>query len=581
MNMAAKKVMLLFLFVGVSTATSAQVVEEEEVMMEETVEVRDLLNPSKEKGIKVFGNYGEKGIKDFDTGEILLPAKYYSVYQKGEIFEVTARNENSEKPMGVFDSRVKKMVIPVEYDEVFVKTRSLKESKEYYFILKSKGKYEILGPDYKPLISDRYDHIRFENDFIVIKSGEKYGVYVIASKKQTPIVYDGVHNYLRGGRLHDNILAIKGDEKYLFDEQGKVVINKSKYFHSVPRQWDPDYKRELFVVSDPKGRRLDVFDTKQMKKVIVGSYSAIPQAFQDHFIVKKKGKFGLITADNNVKIPFEYDTIEFLAPPNTLTNKNVERGYVDAKRLPYPFLLAKKNGMYGLINEKNEVITPFEYLRISHLYGAYKAYKATGFELLDVDGKPTTGEVYDNIGQCFNNKCAVFKGGKIAYLNMKGELLEPFERSAEVYGYDQIQLLFEKYAEALKSEDDSVLMKFTKAVTPDAYSIEFLKRVSFGYRGIPDQLGQQSITLEQIVENNFRRFSNFRRKLKRRGHLKGLQFIKVDRPSYIYHDFGRYKFLVNETYGVYMSGDKQYRYKLGELINVDGYWKSFTEPRRL
>jgi hypothetical protein len=75
---------------------------------------------------------------------------------------------------------------------------------------------------------------------------------------------------------------------------------------------------------------------------------------RDIFKVKKNGKWGVINFENQIILPFEYDSIKFLGHWN---------------RPKVKLWVVEKNAVFGVVDENNIVFVPFEYKGISHLSG--------------------------------------------------------------------------------------------------------------------------------------------------------------------------------------------------------------------
>lgn len=85
---------------------------------------------------------------------------------------------------------------------------------------------------------------------------------------------------------------------------------------------------------------------KSGKWVIKPHYQSLGLIYENLFICKRNNKEFIIDKDENIIIPFEYDSLAYI-------NKN--------KRL----IIAEKNSKFGVINFEGEVIIPFDYEFIS------------------------------------------------------------------------------------------------------------------------------------------------------------------------------------------------------------------------
>jgi hypothetical protein len=75
---------------------------------------------------------------------------------------------------------------------------------------------------------------------------------------------------------------------------------------------------------------------------------------RDIFKVRKNDKWGVINFENQIILPFEYDSIKFLGHWN---------------RPKVKLWVVEKNNIFGVVDENNHIFIPFEYKGISHLEG--------------------------------------------------------------------------------------------------------------------------------------------------------------------------------------------------------------------
>lgn len=149
--------------------------------------------------------------------------------------------------------------------------------------------------------------------------------------------------------------------------------------------------------------------------------------------VKKSGRWGCIDVHNQIVIPFEYSSINIFSDDGTTEVKKGDRwGRIDIyNKVTTPFMYdelrrdrrgfmgelrrgccyAKKNGKWGVVNGKNNVI-PFEYDTLCSIY-----FRVIG------------GRVYHILAK---------KNGKIGIIGNNNEVLIPFE-------YEDIDLYHNTY----------------------------------------------------------------------------------------------------------------------------------------
>ena len=133
---------------------------------------------------------------------------------------------------------------------------------------------------------------------------------------------------------------IKSDGKIAFPLQYDLIENYNSNGNPNPR----------FYFFE-KGNRRGLFN-KNLKKIAeakVDDYSSSFALQGDYISFQNfKGKYGLIDAEGNVKIPFIYD----------------EGLYFDRN----DFSIAKKNNRFGIINLNNVELTPISYLSLYPIF---------------------------------------------------------------------------------------------------------------------------------------------------------------------------------------------------------------------
>jgi len=313
------------------------------------------------------------------------------------------------------------------------------------------------------------------------------------------------------------------------------------------------------LIINKKGKS-GIYNAKKKAFIVPLKYDRLTDEFEQHFIVSKKSKFGLIDENDKTIIPFEYENLSFLKP----------------LKLSDP-LAAAKNGKYGLITTK-QVLTDFVYDEIEALNDYYKAKQDGKYFILNSNGQKISEQQFDHVGAFYGNKAAVFENSKLGYINTKGELTEPISKKIVARGYSSVDSMFVDFVRVLKSQDDKQLMEFTKDVMFDEYTEEFFDRIYYQYRGFPRQMREKGYSINQANERFFNSLKRFRDRLASRKRLESLEYLGLENPRYSFWDRKR-KLLGIETRGILKTNDRSYNFKLGEMIYADGYWKSFTMPR--
>lgn len=144
-------------------------------------------------------------------------------------------------------------------------------------------------------------------------------------------------------------------------------------------------------------------------------------------------------------------------------------------------------------------------------------------------------------------------------------------------GYADIDQLYADFVIALKSDNDDKLKAFSVRISPDESTGEYMKKIGFSYRGIPDKLETQKVPYSQLAEGYFRDFLKFRERLKSQHKLSTLKYLGRDnkRIGFLTETFN---ISVSESYINLISGESTMSVKIGEMLKINNCWKVFTRP---
>ena len=145
-------------------------------------------------------------------------------------------------------------------------------------------------------------------------------------------------------------------------------------------------------------------------------------------------------------------------------------------------------------------------------------------------------------------------------------------------GYANLDELYADFVTVIKANDTNSIKQYCYKITPDAGTVAFMKDKHFAYRGIPTELEKQKIEVAAIGEQYFKQVAWFREKLVQEGQLANLKYVGREHEGE--EMFAKELDIpVTETFIILTSGNDTIRCKLGEMLKVNGVWKSFTEPK--
>jgi len=502
-----------------------------------------------------FNQNGRQGIKDRVTGKVRLPAEYRSIHEQvADIFIVTDAQLN-----GVFNARLNKMIVPVQYHELHLSNvpgnYDFKNDSSFLVIAGNNGLVGLFDHNGQALLAAEYTKMDIEKTYVTLHKEKKEGIYFLNNNNtRIPVEYDNINTpYGVSG-----FIAAKSNEYFLFDKEGKLLLANNKRIELYGSWWEESRSTLLHIVNQKNKRGL--YDGRENKFVLSLKYDWIGQRQKNCYIVTKKGKFGVVGPHDKIIIPFKHDTLVFLKPAASTRLK------------------AGKDHQYALVDMHNKLLTPFVYEDIEGINDFYSVKTPKGYAVMDSLGKTITSAMYDHVGTFYNHRCAVFLNGNYGFIDEQGKLIEPIEHPSKARGFGTLHDLFTGFVIALKSESDSVLMEFAKNAVVDDYTREFMNRIRYEYRGFPQRGSKPGYSVEDAVAAYYKQIKHFRDRLKSRGALESLAFNGMEDNWIGYWDRA-YNITGTEDWGVLTSQGRTFKYKLGELLYLDGYWKSFTSPR--
>ena len=378
-------------------------------------------------------------------------------FDKIDIFSEGLAAIKKNKKWGFIDKNGK-LVIPLIYDNVsyFEKNGLVKVSKNKKFGFTNKEGKEII-----PLIFEDADYQQLDN-IVIVKKNKKWAFFDNHGKQLSDFVYDKVF----GAEIYkyDFSKEVFLDSKTTFFKSGGALVLKNGNYEFLNENIQPSFPKNKFDSAS-------VFDTYK------------------NAIVKRKGKYGMIKPNGEIKVPFEYDYIEPFDSnlPNfseyynarkgkiySFFNQNLKKigesyepiyndfstnnteisfkslkgkyGVVDwqgNEKIPFVYdealdfkksenSIAKKNGKFGVINFKNKEIFPFIYDEINeldeveNLKNTFILSNKIEDKLLNINGKALLSG-YQSILPVFydHSKFIVKKNNKFGIVDLQNKILLP------------------------------------------------------------------------------------------------------------------------------------------------------------
>ena len=201
------------------------------------------------------------------------------------------------------------------------------------------GKYGLIDFTGKEVLAPEYNNIQalqgIEKALVLEKDG-KFGLYNSLSKARiTEITYDSIEAF--GKSYNEGYIVKDSSGKYgLLSAEGKVIL---------PNTYDKIYKAhgsEKYVVDDNlKTKLID----KEGNVILESGFDEITEVIGDAIVVKRAGKYGILTTTGETLIDAAFDTLKYC--------------FGD-------YYIASTAGNYGIIDIRKDIKVEFKYKDIEY-----------------------------------------------------------------------------------------------------------------------------------------------------------------------------------------------------------------------
>ena len=311
-----------------------------------------------------------------NSGLVIIPFEYDSIREVGEIFIVKQADK-----YGVLDFQGN-IIQSIAFD-------TIQDSDNCFFILFKEDQQAIMNSagDITFALSDirlRVDMMEYPKALIPI---EQDGLFGYLNKERTAVAIELTYETVELIGDQDSFIGQKNGRKQLIDADNSVIkVNRSSDYHIL----------DNIVAND-----------------------------ETAFVVASVGKQGIINANGEVLLPFDYESIEsFLV-------RQYDQDYDSYDYARY--FIVKQDGLFGLLDSNLKVaISPtYKYLaRLkNHPYfvvanSISESKQPVKYGLIDIKGNIVKSVEYDAISIDPDNDdyIIVKKGSKVEYYNEKVEL---------------------------------------------------------------------------------------------------------------------------------------------------------------
>lgn len=276
-----------------------------------------------------------------ENGKVIVSFNYYDVsYENGKFIVTDFRDFKT----GIIDAKENE-IIPKKYDSISVSN--------YLIIAKKQSQVDIFSKEGSLLLNDLNNVIQKSDGWICEKNGRK-GWMNEKGEVIHPINYKEIKGYSGGLQLEDfpqweiykkqqKVFELKCDsihygkhiwiaylngKQHFIDKQYQLIATKYRFNQSV---------ENLLIVTNSADEKWSVIDING--NVIISGYEYIEHR-GSHFIGRKNGRWDLFSI------------------------RGIKRNSKPFKKMAFgesDLLIAKRNGLWGLVDFSGDVMTGFKY----------------------------------------------------------------------------------------------------------------------------------------------------------------------------------------------------------------------------
>jgi hypothetical protein len=286
---------------------------------------------------------GKFGIID-TLNNILVPFEYDYMFKvtddptklengiqvdKNKYFVIQKVIQNN-KLYGIIDNKGK-IIIPIEYHEIYTILFNDK-----FFVCRKLNNYGLINVENKQILPFEYEAFyTIKDNYAVVRKSNKFQLVYIPTKAHTVFENMTLPEFFNGKTL----VTINNAKNKLgfMDITGKVIV-ENKY-DDIRERNDGSY---IVYVNNRAG-----IVNQQGVEVIAPEYDLLDKRFflsNDLLCARKNKKWGIINYNQNIIIPFDYDSIE---------------------PTKYVFIV-KKDNLYAIMDKKNyKLLTSFKFKNVN------------------------------------------------------------------------------------------------------------------------------------------------------------------------------------------------------------------------
>lgn len=335
---------------------------------------------------KVINEKSQEILKGYDLIEAIPNFNVQGeTWYENNVFKVS-----KDGKYGMIDIKGKEL-LACNYDEI----KALESAKDYIEVIKDgkSGIYDIYGNAITDIEYKEVKVLNQENkkEFIIKNEEDKYGIVSLDKSVVLEPLYDEISTVSNG-----NLYVVKENEKLAIINIDKS-INITEIFDEVKEINDSN----IVITKDSKYGIIGIDGEEK----ITAQYDSLKYAFGKNYIAKKDNKYGIINIEDGTKLEFDYSSLSYRKGADIIVGKkegneselynsnfelkltgiisdlDIDKGYMKVRQdgeykyynfkfeekknaeilLKNTLFLDKKDGKYGYINNRGEVVVDYQY----------------------------------------------------------------------------------------------------------------------------------------------------------------------------------------------------------------------------
>lgn len=283
-------------------------------IMEENVtdpKYEQIYNLGYKQGEVVIKQNDKYGIID-EKGNTIIKNSYDSIESDGYYTEIdgykksgyiVSNKTNDGYRYGYYDY-LGEQVLNVEYNQI-IRITQVENKEDIYLIASKNGQYGAFINNNK-IINTQYQSITYESaiGMFIVEVTEKYGAINEKGKEILKTEYSQIE--------------VKGIGMYTQKDEERKIFNKEGNELDIPFETIIDYIGSDEYYIKRENESYSIVDS-ELKETSQEKYKYLEYIFDNYFIaINAEDKNGIIDAQNNIKIEFQYDLIQKVKDKNVI-----------------------------------------------------------------------------------------------------------------------------------------------------------------------------------------------------------------------------------------------------------------------